>query len=583
MGSLSRVKSAHMADLKRKGILYEDDDEPIRLTDQDGSQVIKEFRMSLIGKVLNAKKQNVEKLLQTMPSQWGMADRITANDLRNGKFLFNFSCEEDLKSVLRKGPFHYNYCMFVLVRWEPIVHDDYPWIIPFWVRVIGIPLHLWNVNNLRSIGGRLGHVDTLELEEGRMLIDIDSRRPLKFKRKGEYEGEEVTIEFKYDMLFKHCTTCGLMSHEKGYYPTINTNRPQSLMERGESLHECSYLMSSMSDQHKREVESSRQSRQKDDRTKEVTSRWSEAGRNHDYRGRHYDENTYQGGHSGATDRYMSRTNRIIRRRHEVPKGSRYGGSRYGGKPYDRHVDQTWREKKVVKDSVMEKRVADPLRCSSQSHDVVPYEHTSDKNLTPSREELTQRTVEQASGGNQGVKRLASAIVTPSHDPPRMVDNVTVRDRSVALSLTFSPNVPAVEAENDQMIGALNDMELLDTGDGGMMDCDGQDDDLLYDDLMDIEEQARSSSLADVSTAHKAHKGIKGARSGAKLIAPLGIQSKKNEFHRRGSPRMRSIKQFGRTRSTETGKARRHASKITRGSSSTSDGLMGSKYPSKHHL
>ncbi|KAH0868050.1 hypothetical protein HID58_075072 [Brassica napus] len=329
MGSLSRVKSAHMADLKGKGILYEDDDEPIRLTDQDGSQVIKEFRMSLIG----------------------------------------------------KG--------------------------------IVLPSTLIVLNLLWTGGGVFARVQLPGEQYG--------RQPL------------------------------------------------------------------LSDQHKREVESSHQSRQKDDRTKEVTSRWSEARRNHDYKVRHYDENTYQG-------------------------GSRYGGSRYGGKPYDRHVDQTWCEKKVVKDSVMEKRVDDPLRCSSQSHDVVPYEHTSDKNLTPSREELTQWTVEQASGGNQGVKRLASAIVTPSHDPLRMVDNVTIRDRSVVFSLTFSPNVPAVEAENDQMIGALNDMELLDTGDGGMMDCDGQDDDLLYDDLMDIEEQARSSSLADVSTAHKAHKGIKGARS-----------------------------------------------------------------------
>ena len=206
---------------------------------------------------------------------------------------------------------------------------------------------------------------------------------------------------------------------------------------------------------------------------------------------------------------------------------------------------------MVKDSVIEKRVADPLGGSSQSHDVVPYEHISDKNLTPSQEELTQRSVEQASGGNQGFIRLASAIVTPSHDPPRMVDNDTVRDRSVALSLTFSPNVPAVEAENDQMIGGLNNMELLDTGNGGMMDCDAQDDDLLTDDLMDMEEQVQSSSLADVSTAHKAHKGIKGAKSGAELIAPSGIQSKKNEFLRRGSPRMQSIKHSGRTRSSET--------------------------------
>lgn len=75
-----------MVDLKGKGILYEDDDDPIKLTDQDDSQIIKEYLMSLIGKILNPKKQNVEKLVQTMPTQWGMQERITANDLGNGKF-----------------------------------------------------------------------------------------------------------------------------------------------------------------------------------------------------------------------------------------------------------------------------------------------------------------------------------------------------------------------------------------------------------------------------------------------------------------------------------------------------------------
>lgn len=183
MGSSFRPKSTHMADIKGKGILYEDDDEPIKLLDQDYSNVIKEYHMSLIGKILNPKKQDVIKLIQKMPTQWGMQDRITANDLGNGKFLFNFTSEEDINYVLRKGHFHFNYCMFVLVRWEPIVHDDYPWVIPFWVQLIGIPLHLWTVKNLKEIGSRLGHVDTLELLEGRMLIDVDSRRPLKFKGK----------------------------------------------------------------------------------------------------------------------------------------------------------------------------------------------------------------------------------------------------------------------------------------------------------------------------------------------------------------------------------------------------------------
>lgn len=128
--------------------------------------------------------QDIMKLLQTMPGQWGLQDRISANDLGNGKFLFNFANEEDLNFVLSQGPFHYNFCMLVLVRWEPIVHDDYPWVIPFWVQLIGIPLHLWTMENLGKIGGWLGHVndDTIDLDEGRMLIDVDSRRPLKFKR-----------------------------------------------------------------------------------------------------------------------------------------------------------------------------------------------------------------------------------------------------------------------------------------------------------------------------------------------------------------------------------------------------------------
>ncbi|KAF3596701.1 hypothetical protein DY000_02021670 [Brassica cretica] len=192
MGSSHRSMSAHMADIKGKGFLYEDDDEPIKLIDQDDSHVIKEYHLSLIGKVVNLKKHNVEKLLQTMPTQWGVQDRVNANDLGNGKFLINFTSKEDLNSVLRK---------------------------------VGIPLHLWTVKNMRSIGGRLGHVDTIELSEGRMLIDVDSRRPLKFKRKVESpEGDAVTIEIKYGRLFKHCTIALMRKDLPGRQPLLRDLR-----------------------------------------------------------------------------------------------------------------------------------------------------------------------------------------------------------------------------------------------------------------------------------------------------------------------------------------------------------------------
>ncbi|XP_048608619.1 uncharacterized protein LOC125594013 [Brassica napus] len=114
MGPSNRVRSAHMEDTKGKGIIYEDDDEPIMLEEQDDSHTIRKFRMSLIGKVLNPKNQNVEKLLQFMPTQWKMEDCITANYLGNGKFLFNFSSEDDIQEVLRQGPFTIT---FVCLAW----------------------------------------------------------------------------------------------------------------------------------------------------------------------------------------------------------------------------------------------------------------------------------------------------------------------------------------------------------------------------------------------------------------------------------------------------------------------------------
>ncbi|KAL0899218.1 hypothetical protein Bca101_083179 [Brassica carinata] len=221
---MNRTCSAHMADVKGKGICYEDDDGPIQLTDQGDSPLIRDYRLSLIGKILNPKKQTVVKLLQTMPAQWKMQDRITANDLGNGNFLLNFSNEEDLQSVLRQGPFHYNFCIFVLVRWEPVVHDDYPWVIPFWVEITGIPLHLWAIRNLEDIGRRLGHIDTVELTVGRMLIDVDTRKPLTFTRKiASPEGEEVSIQIHYEKLFEHCSTCRMLTHETAYCPSKITD------------------------------------------------------------------------------------------------------------------------------------------------------------------------------------------------------------------------------------------------------------------------------------------------------------------------------------------------------------------------
>lgn len=53
MGSSSRWLAA---DNKGRGLLYEKDDQPIKLLDRDDSYVIKDFGKALIEKILNPKK-----------------------------------------------------------------------------------------------------------------------------------------------------------------------------------------------------------------------------------------------------------------------------------------------------------------------------------------------------------------------------------------------------------------------------------------------------------------------------------------------------------------------------------------------
>ncbi|KAJ4917098.1 Zinc knuckle CX2CX4HX4C protein [Raphanus sativus] len=57
----------------------------------------------------------------------------------------------------------------------------------------------------------------MELSAGRIFIDVDTRKSLVFSKKVQSpEGEETAIKIHYEKLFKHCTYCGLLSHEESY-------------------------------------------------------------------------------------------------------------------------------------------------------------------------------------------------------------------------------------------------------------------------------------------------------------------------------------------------------------------------------
>ncbi|KAL0828145.1 hypothetical protein Bca101_051823 [Brassica carinata] len=586
MRSLSHHKSAHMADIKGKGIQY-DDDEPILLTADDDGQVIKEFRMSLIGKILNPKKQNVEKLLQTMPTQWGVQDRVTANDLGNGRFLFNFTSEEELNEVLSKGPFHYNYCMFVLVQWEPIIHDDYPWIIPFWVVMSGIPLHLWTVKNLKSIGGRLAHVDTdsIQVAEGRMLIDIYSRLPLKFTKKVKApEGEEVTIQIKYEMLFKHCSTCGSLTPEKGYCPLT----VQALVGTNPNVRADVFVRVQIPQEQLNHQPSQGGNKNSNDRSHmshDMRSRLAgykgsyavrgeltdnKHGRD-EYRSWHGKE-TYQPRHQNVN----RHADRIVRTRDDI--SNRYGNSRSRYGPYDRKKDLTWREKQ---------RENKPWK---KDNDSLPHEPNSIGNSRYAGSDVTTEGEQDSYAdltSKDGIvvtmhqrRKIASTIVTPSRALVQSTENVTYRSQGLARTISFSPTASVVK-EDAMVIEALSGMDITTSQDDGATEAEIKDDDLLGLDLMEMEAEKNQTNTAErvqeVALFHDRHRSKK---SGTKRNVPLGVQSKMSQLLRRGSPAARSgrrsrVGHHGSTRKLRTGSSKGE-------STSNGVGLMGSKYPSERH-
>ncbi|KAH0862874.1 LOW QUALITY PROTEIN: hypothetical protein HID58_080085, partial [Brassica napus] len=431
-----------------KGILYEDDDEPIKLLDQDYSNVIKEYHMSLIGKILNPKKQD----------------------------------------------------------------------------------------NLKEIGSRLGHVDTLELLEGRMLIDVDSRRPLKFK--GKLNLQKV----KKLPLSSNMRCCLSIALFVGYCPSLS--RSQSQAERGDvfarvQLPPNSARQNSIRNYHNTGLELTRQPSLREHHSSAVQARHPIAPRSHVYGDRQYDAEAYLRRNRGEENRYGSHKDRIVRGR-DKHKNKRYGDSRYGNGPYDRKYGNTWRQKPRQDKTIVYDDVAGQVSGSRDvvTSDVVPYEHSSNSKEKQRLIDFNNQNSEvQKTGEERQSKRLASAIVTPSRLLQAAEDNATVRTKGATRSLTYSPlnKEDANAMEDDQMIGALNDMELI-TMMKVLMECNVQEDDLLGEDLMEMEDGVQPYIQGVTSKAKVIKHGSKTAKGstvkGNKNNVPLGIQSRKTEFLRR---------------------------------------------------
>ncbi|KAG2250906.1 hypothetical protein Bca52824_081042 [Brassica carinata] len=303
-----------------------------------------------------------------------------------------------------------------------------------------------------------------------MLIDIDTRRPLKFSRNAESpEGDEVTIEIKYDMLFKHCSTCGMLTHEKEYYSSLGIkDKTLPQLDRPDVF--ARVQLPAEGSQYQLVKKEYR-----------INARPTQASISYkDRTDRNYNSSRY--GHS--------------KRKPEFEALSRYGGVRNGKGPYDRHQGTIWREKQRVEhqgpcsSGAPKTRDQDRVETSSVARDAVSYGHASASRTNDPLLHETKSSERKSTREAHSTRRLASTIVTPSRIDLEMEENATKRSKGAPRSLSFTTlgdqeltNV----AGDDQIIDALNGMDIEDQQDGGMVDCEVQNDDLLGMELAEMED------------------------------------------------------------------------------------------------
>lgn len=188
----------------------------VRVSEPDLSSAQAKHSLTIIGRVTNPSMQKVWSLLPFFTDHWKCDIPPVGSDLGLGLFQFQFEREADLLTVLEKQPYHYARWMIILQRWEPTVSPDFPSMLPFWIKIQGIPIHLWKEETIQTIGEDLGTFETSEITATsiRMRVHVNGRLPLLKHYVVEYpNGDEVSATLVYERLERHCSHCNRLDHE----------------------------------------------------------------------------------------------------------------------------------------------------------------------------------------------------------------------------------------------------------------------------------------------------------------------------------------------------------------------------------
>lgn len=169
-------------------------------------------------------KINKEAMYRVFRSFWFTKEQVNFAALNEEVFLVKFGRLEDRERIQNMAPWLFDKCLISLVPFEknkgPLEYK-FP-MVPFWIRILNVPLENMNRQVALEIVRAVGEVIAIDRKdrEGcwtkfmRVRIWLDTTKPL---RRVVYmvnkEGDETLCYIQYERLPYFCFVCGIIGHK----------------------------------------------------------------------------------------------------------------------------------------------------------------------------------------------------------------------------------------------------------------------------------------------------------------------------------------------------------------------------------
>lgn len=109
-------------------------------------------------------ESDLESLRRWGVHRWNLKGGLRVLSMERYLVLFDFDSKEEAERVLQRGSHQYKEQLLFLKRWGPKVGciSNMEEVKEIWVRLVGLPLHLWSKEVLKRIGDRCGGFRTVD-------------------------------------------------------------------------------------------------------------------------------------------------------------------------------------------------------------------------------------------------------------------------------------------------------------------------------------------------------------------------------------------------------------------------------------